>query len=75
MARCSPDSLKLGVCVNLLGGLVSLDEGTAPDHPCCAVIKGLVDLEAAACHLCTAVKASVVDIVKLMSNYISQFGS
>ncbi|PIA60029.1 hypothetical protein AQUCO_00400716v1 [Aquilegia coerulea] len=61
---CPRDALKLGVCVNLLGGLVSVEVGTAPDHPCCALIKGLVDLEAALC-LCTAIKANVLDIVKL----------
>ncbi|KAF5204687.1 14 kDa proline-rich protein DC2.15 [Thalictrum thalictroides] len=62
--RCPRDALKLGVCANLLGGLVSVEVGTPPDHPCCHLIKGLVDLEAAAC-LCTAIKAKVLDIINL----------
>ncbi|PIA38364.1 hypothetical protein AQUCO_02800212v1 [Aquilegia coerulea] len=62
--RCPRDALKLGVCVNLLGGLVSVEVGTPPDHPCCALIRGLVDLEAAVC-LCTAIKARVLDIINL----------
>ncbi|KAF5203028.1 pEARLI1-like lipid transfer protein, partial [Thalictrum thalictroides] len=45
--KCPKDTLKLGVCANLLGGLVSVQVGTPPDHPCCTLIKGLVDLEAA----------------------------
>nr|KAJ0199385.1 hypothetical protein LSAT_V11C600318620 [Lactuca sativa] len=47
---CPRDALKLGVCANLLGGL-----------PCCSLIQGLADLEAAVC-LCTAIKANVLGI-------------
>ncbi|PIA28803.1 hypothetical protein AQUCO_06600015v1 [Aquilegia coerulea] len=49
--KCPRDALKLGVCANLLGGLVSVQVG-------------LVDLEAAVC-LCTAIKAKVLNIVNL----------
>ncbi|KAB2010211.1 hypothetical protein ES319_D10G222300v1 [Gossypium barbadense] len=56
---CNP--LSLGVCVNLLGGLVNLDLGNVPTQPCCSLIHGLADLEAAVC-LCTAVRANVLDI-------------
>ncbi|KAF5206965.1 pEARLI1-like lipid transfer protein [Thalictrum thalictroides] len=62
--KCPRDALKIGVCANLLGGLVSVEVGTAPYHPCCTLIKGLVDLEAAAC-LCTAIKANVLHIINL----------
>ncbi|KAF5187015.1 pEARLI1-like lipid transfer protein [Thalictrum thalictroides] len=62
--KCPKDALKLGVCANLLGGLVSVQVGTPPDHPCCSLIRGLVDLEAAVC-LCTAIKAKVLNVVHL----------
>ncbi|PIA45555.1 hypothetical protein AQUCO_01600033v1 [Aquilegia coerulea] len=62
--KCPKDALKLGVCANLLGGLVSVQVGTPPDHPCCTLIRGLVDLEAAVC-LCTAIKAKVLNVVNL----------
>ncbi|PIA53713.1 hypothetical protein AQUCO_00900357v1 [Aquilegia coerulea] len=61
---CPRDALKLGVCANLLGGLVKVEVGTAPYHPCCTLIRGLVDLEAAVC-LCTAIKVRVLDIINL----------
>ncbi|RZC53857.1 hypothetical protein C5167_012711 [Papaver somniferum] len=58
---CPRDTLKLGVCADLLGGLVNLAVGTPPSSKCCAFLKGLTDLEAAAC-LCTTIKESVLGI-------------
>ncbi|KAL2238025.1 14 kDa proline-rich protein DC2.15-like [Sesamum indicum] len=58
-AKCPKDTLKLGVCANLLNDLVHLVVGTPPKTPCCTLIKGLADLEAAVC-LCTAIKANVL---------------
>ncbi|XP_051115092.1 14 kDa proline-rich protein DC2.15-like [Andrographis paniculata] len=58
---CPKDTLKLGVCANLLNDLVHLVVGTPPKTPCCTLIEGLADLEAAAC-LCTAIKANVLGI-------------
>ncbi|KAI3868739.1 hypothetical protein MKW98_008824 [Papaver atlanticum] len=58
---CPRDTLKLGVCADLLGGLVNLAVGTPPSSKCCALLKGLTDLEAAAC-LCTTIKESVLGI-------------
>ncbi|CAA2996439.1 Hypothetical predicted protein [Olea europaea subsp. europaea] len=58
---CPRDALKLGVCANLLGGLLGVTVGTPPKTPCCSLIQGLVDLEAAVC-LCTAIKANVLGI-------------
>ncbi|XVE68400.1 hypothetical protein DITRI_Ditri09bG0065400 [Diplodiscus trichospermus] len=56
--RCNP--LNLGVCANLLG-LVTVELGNVPTKPCCSLIQGLVDLEAAVC-LCTAIRAKVLGI-------------
>ncbi|KAG6416265.1 hypothetical protein SASPL_123691 [Salvia splendens] len=57
--KCPRDTLKLGVCANLLNDLVHLVVGTPPKTPCCTLIEGLADLEAAVC-LCTALKANVL---------------
>ncbi|XP_051115463.1 14 kDa proline-rich protein DC2.15-like [Andrographis paniculata] len=58
---CPRDTLKLGVCANLLNGLLNATVGKPPKAPCCSLIKGLADLEAAVC-LCTAIKANVLGI-------------
>ncbi|XP_058781030.1 14 kDa proline-rich protein DC2.15-like [Vicia villosa] len=59
--HCPKDTLKLGVCADILG-LVNVVVGDPPSGSnCCALLKGLVDLEAAAC-LCTAIKANVLGI-------------
>nr|ADD11814.1 hybrid proline-rich protein [Cajanus cajan] len=57
---CPKDTLKFGVCANLLG-LVNVNLGKPPKTPCCSLIEGLADLEAAVC-LCTALKANVLGI-------------
>lgn len=61
--KCPKDTLKFGVCGSWLG-LVTEVIGTKPSKECCALIKGLADLEAALC-LCTAVKANVLGVVKV----------
>ncbi|KAK1273548.1 hypothetical protein QJS04_geneDACA012402 [Acorus gramineus] len=58
--KCPRDALKLGVCTDLLG-LVHVVLGSQLDSPCCSLLAGLADLEAAAC-LCTAIKANVLGI-------------
>ncbi|KAE9459418.1 hypothetical protein C3L33_08670, partial [Rhododendron williamsianum] len=58
---CPRDALKLGVCVDLLGGLINVVVGTPPTAPCCSLIQGLADLEAAVC-LCTVIKANILGI-------------
>ncbi|XP_022852708.1 14 kDa proline-rich protein DC2.15-like [Olea europaea var. sylvestris] len=60
-STCPRGALKLGVCANLLGGLLGVTIGTPPKTPCCSLIQGLADLEAAVC-LCTAIKANVLGI-------------
>ncbi|XP_011001498.1 PREDICTED: 14 kDa proline-rich protein DC2.15-like [Populus euphratica] len=59
--KCPKDALKLGVCAGLLGSLLNVTVGTPPVQPCCSVIQGLLDLEAAVC-LCTAIKANILGI-------------
>ncbi|KAI5393791.1 hypothetical protein KIW84_060777, partial [Lathyrus oleraceus] len=58
--KCPNDTLKLGVCANLLG-LVNVVVGSPASSKCCALIQGLADLDAAIC-LCTAIKANVLGI-------------
>ncbi|OWM86449.1 14 kDa proline-rich protein DC2.15-like [Punica granatum] len=58
---CPRDALKFGVCANLLRDLVHLVMGTPPKTPCCSLLSGLADLEAAAC-LCTAIKANILGL-------------
>ncbi|CAG7861986.1 unnamed protein product [Brassica rapa] len=55
------DALKLKVCANVLNLVkVSLPQKAE----CCALIKGLVNLDAGIC-LCTALKANVLGIINL----------
>ncbi|KAH1106378.1 hypothetical protein J1N35_010146 [Gossypium stocksii] len=58
--KCPRDALQLGVCANVLG-LVNVTIGSPPVQPCCSLLQGLADLEAAVC-LCTAIKANVLGI-------------
>ncbi|TKY58128.1 14 kDa proline-rich protein [Spatholobus suberectus] len=58
--KCPKDTLKLGVCADILG-LVNVVVGSPASSKCCALLLGLVDLEAALC-LCTAIKANVLGI-------------
>ncbi|KAM7267593.1 hypothetical protein ACFE04_009759 [Oxalis oulophora] len=58
---CPIDTLKLGACVDLLGGLVHIGLGDPVVNTCCPVLAGLVELEAAVC-LCTTLKLSVLNL-------------
>ncbi|KAF9685689.1 hypothetical protein SADUNF_Sadunf03G0080400 [Salix dunnii] len=71
---CPKDTLKLGVCADLLN-LVNVVVGSPPKTPCCSLLGDLVDLEAAVC-LCTAIKANILGInlnvpvsLELLLNY------
>ncbi|KAL1201700.1 putative lipid-binding protein AIR1B [Cardamine amara subsp. amara] len=56
------NSLALFLLFNILFfTLTTATCSTPPMTPCCSLIEGLVDLEAAVC-LCTALKASVLGI-------------
>ncbi|MQM04304.1 hypothetical protein Taro_037100 [Colocasia esculenta] len=63
---------KLSVCANVLSGLINVGIGKPLKTPCCPLLQGLVDLEAAVC-LCTAIKADIhLDIplsLSLLLNY------
>ncbi|XP_010919518.1 14 kDa proline-rich protein DC2.15 [Elaeis guineensis] len=58
--NCPMNTLKLGVCADVLKALV-VKIGKPPKKPCCTLLEGLVDLEAAVC-LCTALKANILGI-------------
>ncbi|XP_068649776.1 14 kDa proline-rich protein DC2.15-like [Aristolochia californica] len=58
--RCPRDTLKLGVCADLLG-LVNVVVGSPPTSSCCSLLQGLANLEAAIC-LCTAIKANILGL-------------
>ncbi|KAG8083837.1 hypothetical protein GUJ93_ZPchr0010g7585 [Zizania palustris] len=58
--KCPTDALKLGVCANVLD-LIKAKAGVPTAEPCCPLLNGLVDLEAAVC-LCTAIKANLLGI-------------
>ncbi|XP_059276256.1 14 kDa proline-rich protein DC2.15-like [Lycium ferocissimum] len=57
---CPIDTLKLGVCADVLG-LVHAVVGSPPVTPCCSLLSGLANTEAALC-LCTAIKANILGI-------------
>lgn len=59
--KCPKDALKLGVCADVLNLVKNVVVGSPPTLPCCALLDGLVDLEAALC-LCTAIKANVLGL-------------
>nr|XP_010933688.1 14 kDa proline-rich protein DC2.15-like [Elaeis guineensis] len=59
--KCPMNALKLGVCANVLNGLINLNLGNPPKKPCCTLLQGLADLEVAVC-LCTALKANILGI-------------
>ncbi|KMZ72745.1 Lipid transfer protein [Zostera marina] len=61
VAKCPKDALKFGVCADVLHGLIHAKAGAPLKTPCCPLIEGLVDLEAAVC-LCTAIKANVLGL-------------
>ncbi|XP_009365676.2 36.4 kDa proline-rich protein [Pyrus x bretschneideri] len=58
---CPIDTLKLGACVDVLGGLIHVGIGSSAKDACCPVLQGLVDLDAAIC-LCTTIKAKLLNV-------------
>ncbi|XP_075092094.1 36.4 kDa proline-rich protein [Nicotiana tabacum] len=58
---CPIDTLKLGACVDLLGGLVHIGIGNPVINECCPIIQGLVEIEAAVC-LCTTLKLKLLNL-------------
>ncbi|KAK4259728.1 hypothetical protein QN277_006030 [Acacia crassicarpa] len=60
-AHCPIDVLKLDVCADLLNS-VTVTIGSPRATPCCSLLRGLVDHDAAVC-LCGAIRANVLDII------------
>lgn len=60
-ATCPCDTVKLGVCADMLGGLISLNVGKPSRTSCCSLLEGMADLEAAVC-LCTDIKDDILGI-------------
>merc|ERR1711915_976259 len=58
---CPLDALKLGACVDLLGGLVHLGIGDPVVNQCCPLIQGGAELEAALC-LCTTIRLKLLNV-------------
>ncbi|CAE5968120.1 unnamed protein product [Arabidopsis arenosa] len=59
---CPIDTLKLGACVDVLGGLIHIGLGKShAKEECCPVLGGLLDLDAAVC-LCTTIKLKLLNI-------------
>ncbi|CAN0839493.1 pEARLI1-like lipid transfer protein 2 [Linum grandiflorum] len=59
--KCTIDTLKLGVCGDVLSNLLNIRIGSTPVQPCCSLLNGLADLDAAVC-LCTAIKANILGL-------------
>lgn len=58
---CPINALKLGLCVDVLGGLVHIGLGNPVENACCPILGGLLELEAAIC-LCTAIRLKVLNL-------------
>jgi len=58
---CPIDALKLGLCLDVLGGLVHIGLGDPLKNVCCPVLQGLLELEAAIC-LCTAIRLKLLNL-------------
>ncbi|KAM7272680.1 hypothetical protein ACFE04_027343 [Oxalis oulophora] len=59
--KCPIDALKLGLCVDVLGGLVHIGLGDPVQNVCCPVLQGLLELEAAIC-LCTTLRLKLLNL-------------
>ncbi|CAG7894206.1 unnamed protein product, partial [Brassica rapa] len=59
---CPRNALQIGACTNVLNAIdLTLGSPPPPVPPCCSLIAGLADLEAAVC-LCTALDVNVLGI-------------
>ncbi|CAN6202855.1 unnamed protein product [Urochloa humidicola] len=58
--KCPVNTVKLGVCADVLDGLIHATTQKNKE-PCCSLISGLADLEAAVC-VCLAINANVLGI-------------
>ncbi|KAG2327094.1 hypothetical protein Bca4012_036045 [Brassica carinata] len=69
LGTCPKDTLEIGLCANVLN-IVDIVLGYPPVKPCCSLIDGLVDLEAAAC-LCAALKVNILGINLNLPIYVN----
>ncbi|GLJ25708.1 hypothetical protein SUGI_0492350 [Cryptomeria japonica] len=58
---CALNALQLGLCVDLLGGLVNITIGDPVVNTCCPVLGGVLALEAALC-LCTIIRVKLLNL-------------
>ncbi|KAK9103147.1 hypothetical protein Sjap_020401 [Stephania japonica] len=58
---CPINALKLGLCVDVLSGLVHIGIGNPVENACCPVIQGLLEIEAALC-LCTTIRLKLLNL-------------
>ncbi|XP_057833252.1 36.4 kDa proline-rich protein-like [Cryptomeria japonica] len=58
---CPLNALKLGACVDVLGGLVNATIGDPAVNKCCPVLQGVLEIEVALC-LCTTIRAKVLNL-------------
>ncbi|CAF1902420.1 hypothetical protein Bca4012_049529 [Brassica carinata] len=66
---CPRDTLQIGLCANVLN-VVDIVLGYPPVQPCCSLVEGLADLEAAAC-LCAALKVNILGINLNLPIYVN----
>ena len=59
-SSCPLDALKLGACVDLLGGLVHAVIGDSVVNQCCPLLEGVAGLEAALCF-CTTIRLKLLN--------------
>lgn len=66
---CPRDTLQIGLCANVLN-VVDIVLGYPPVKPCCSLVEGLADLDAAAC-LCAALKVNILGINLNLPIYVN----
>ncbi|KAH9310988.1 hypothetical protein KI387_026023 [Taxus chinensis] len=60
-SKCPLNALKLGACVDVLGGLVHVGLGDPVVNQCCPLLEGLLEVEAALC-LCTTIRIKLLNV-------------
>ncbi|KAK9668340.1 hypothetical protein RND81_13G053300 [Saponaria officinalis] len=74
--RCPINALKLGLCVDVLGGLVHIGLGDPTKQVCCPLLEGLLEFEAALC-LCLAIRIKILNLniyIPLVLSVLAQCG-
>ncbi|KAL9242899.1 hypothetical protein vseg_016856 [Gypsophila vaccaria] len=74
--KCPINALKLGLCVDVLGGLVHIGLGDPTKQVCCPLLEGLLEIEAALC-LCLAIRIKLLNLnifIPLALSVLAQCG-